>query len=164
MTQVYLALYRYKKPVTSAKTLFYRSLDTLTKWLTRGRYSHCELAIKRKDGRYVCYSSSYRDGGVRKKVMRLPTARWDLIPLTVEADTVRRYYAKTLSCGYDRLGALGLVLPLPYSGHQYFCSEWCFDALAAEGCRQGWRFSPNDLAVVAQLYEYLYLTRGKQDV
>ncbi|HHE9974404.1 TPA: enoyl-CoA hydratase, partial [Haemophilus influenzae] len=29
---------------------------------------------------------------------------------------------------------------------KYFCSEWCFNAIL--GGESGWRFSPNQLAVV----------------
>ena len=32
---------------------------------------------------YECYSASLRDGGVRRKIMPLPSAKWDLIALLV---------------------------------------------------------------------------------
>ena len=84
---IYLALYRGRRNGTGWRVWFARAADRLTRKLTRGRYSHCEIAVmlteKNNGGQavYQCYSASIRDGGVRTKVMPLPEAKWDLIPL-----------------------------------------------------------------------------------
>ncbi|OBX04200.1 enoyl-CoA hydratase, partial [Gallibacterium salpingitidis] len=63
---VYLALYKGKRSGKSLYAHWCRLCDLLIRKCTRGKYSHCEIAVK-KDGFYECYSSSVRDGGVRKK-------------------------------------------------------------------------------------------------
>ena len=45
-------------------------------WWTRSAYSHCELVI---DG--WCYSSSIRDGGVRRKQIDLAQPHWTVIDI-----------------------------------------------------------------------------------
>ena len=47
-------------------------LNAAIRWWTGSQYSHCELVV-----RGTCYSSTIRDGGVRAKVMALPSDRWD---------------------------------------------------------------------------------------
>ena len=44
MTQVYLALYKGRKQGTSPKELAQRLMDWAVRWVTRGQYSHCEIA------------------------------------------------------------------------------------------------------------------------
>ncbi|EEG24791.1 Uncharacterised protein [Eikenella corrodens] len=125
-----------------------------TGFLTRGRYSHCELAVRlpeTADGQeYECYSASIRDGGVRWKRMPLPADKWDLIPLDdamLHAHTVG-LYLRTAGQGYDLPGAFGVVFGLPENRRRWFCSEWVGAAL---GLSESWRFSPNDLAVIANM-------------
>lgn len=144
---IYLAFYKHKKRVTSPLMLLYRVLDDVTKLLTRGKYSHCELVIKRSNGLYDCYSASARDGGVRKKVMALPADRWDLIAINADAAEVVAFFETTQTAKYDYLGAVGLVLPCPQNRRRYFCSEWCWAAL---GGKEGWRFSPNMTAAITK--------------
>ncbi|WP_264673368.1 hypothetical protein [Moraxella bovoculi] len=66
MNKVYLASYHGR-----ASKLTHRFCDGITKFFTRGKYSHSEIAVSLGDGRYRCYTSSLRDGGVRMKVMQL---------------------------------------------------------------------------------------------
>ena len=146
MSKVYLACYHGR-----ASKLWYRICDSITKFFTRGKYSHCEIAIHLHSNRYGCYSSSYRDGGVRVKVMTLDVAKWDLIPLDITHKQVREYFDATHDAGYDLIGALGCVVRLRQHPTNYFCSEWCFNAL--NGSEQGWRFSP------VQLYAIFNKTR-----
>lgn len=138
---IYLACYRGN----SSSSLVDRLQDSLIRKITRGIYSHCEIAIERDDGQYDCYTSSPRDGGVRLKTMRLPDDKWNLIPIDISAETVQQFYQHTQGKAYDYLGALGMVFGLPENPRRYFCSEWCATVL---GYQQGWRFSPNDLAVI----------------
>lgn len=151
---IYLALYRGRRNGTGWRVWFARAADRLTRKLTRGRYSHCEIAVmlteKNNGGQavYQCYSASIRDGGVRTKVMPLPEAKWDLIPLpsTPEAHKqLQRVWRATEGQGYDLKGALGIAFKTHQQGDKWFCSEWCATALELPDC---WRWSPNDLAAI----------------
>lgn len=142
MNKVYLACYHGR-----ADKLSHRIFDGITRFFTRGKYSHCEIAIALPDGRYQCYSSSCHDGGVRTKSMLLDDTKWDLLPLDgLSESEVRRYFYHTQGAGYDLLGALGCVVGLRQHQQKYFCSEWCFNAIF--GSNQGFRFSPNQLAEI----------------
>ncbi|WP_432481602.1 enoyl-CoA hydratase [Moraxella sp. ZY200743] len=138
MNKVYLASYHGR-----ASKLSHRICDGITKFFTRGKYSHCEIAIALPDGRYECYTSSYRDGGVRCKVMDLPSDKWELTPLSITHEQVKAYFKHTQGAGYDLWGALGAVALFHQSQERYFCSEWCYNAIF--GSDKGWRFSPSDL-------------------
>ena len=150
---IYLALYHGHRSGTGLKVWAARFTDGLTRILTRGRYSHCELAVRlpeTADGQeYECYSASLRDGGVRRKIMPLPSAKWDLIPLPDSVDErLHRLWKETQGQGYDLPGAFGVVFGLPENRRRWFCSEWVGAAL---GLSENWRFSPNDLAVIASM-------------
>lgn len=99
---------------------------------------------------FECYSSSPRDGGVRCKIIDVGNAeKWDLIELNgITESQIRLYFELTQGKQYDLWGALGVVLGFAERGHKFFCSEWCFNALFKSN--QGWRFSPNDLAVILE--------------
>lgn len=150
---IYLALYHGHRGGTGLKVWAARFTDGLTRILTRGRYSHCEIVIRLagqdSEPQYECYSASLRDKGVRRKIMPLPSDKWDLIPLP---DGVGRrletLWAQTQGQGYDLPGAFGVVFGLPENRRRWFCSEWVGAAL---GLSESWRFSPNDLAVIARM-------------
>ena len=152
--QIYLALYKGRRDGTGAQVWAARFTDGLTRILTRGRYSHCEIAI-RLDGQnsepqYECYSASLRDKGVRMKTMPLPSEKWDLIALPDVAGSLKAnlaaVFARTQGQRYDLAGALGVVFKTRQRHERWFCSEWCGQVL---GLSEPWRFSPNDLAAVA---------------
>ena len=151
---IYLALYRGRRDGSGWRVWLARATDWLTRVLTRGKYSHCEIAVRlpeTADGQeYECYSASIRDKGVRMKTMPLPADKWDLIPLddaVLHAHTVG-LYLRTAGQGYDLPGAFGVVFGLPENRRRWFCSEWVGKAL---GLPESWRFSPNDLAVIARM-------------
>ena len=150
--QIYLALYKGRRDGTGWRVWLARFSDWLTRFLTRGQYSHCEIAVRLPETaggqEYECYSASIRDKGVRRKVMLLPTAKWDLIQMesTSEAhERLQRVWTETRGQGYDLPGAFGVVFGLPENRRRWFCSEWCAAAL---GLPAGWRWSPNDLAAI----------------
>ena len=148
--QIYLALYRGHRSGSGLKVWLARATDWLTRILTRGQYSHAEIVVREhpQASVYTCYSASIRDKGVRCKVMPLPSAKWDLIPLlsTPEAhEQLQRVWTATEGQGYDLMGALGIAFGLPQNRRRWFCSEWCAAAL---GLPDGWRWSPNDLAAI----------------
>lgn len=84
---IYLALYRGRRDGTGWRVWCARATDWLTRQITRGQYSHCEIAIRLPENDaagsplYECRSASIRDGGVRVKTMPLPPDKWDVIPL-----------------------------------------------------------------------------------
>ena len=115
---IYLALYHGHRDGTGWRVWAARFTDGLTRILTRGRYSHCEIAIRlpeTADGQeYECYSASLRDKGVRRKTMPLPSAKWDLIPLPNSVGgRLETLWAQTKGQGYDLPGAFGVVFGLP---------------------------------------------------
>ena len=147
---IYLALYHGHRDGTGLKVWAARFTDGLTRILTRGRYSHCEIAIRlagqNSEPQYECYSASIRDGGVRIKTMPLPSAKWDLIELPDSVgERLQGLWQETQGQGYDLPGAFGVVFGLPENRKRWFCSEWVGKAL---GLAESWRFSPNDLAAI----------------
>ncbi|WP_231109800.1 hypothetical protein, partial [Eikenella corrodens] len=113
---IYLALYKGRRDGSGWRVWCARATDWLTRVLTRGQYSHCEIAMRLPENDetgaalYDCYSASIRDGGVRWKRMPLPADKWDLIPLddaVLHAHTVG-LYLRTAGQGYDLPGAFGV--------------------------------------------------------
>ncbi|UXN35517.1 enoyl-CoA hydratase [Avibacterium paragallinarum] len=158
--QVYLALYKGNRSGKGFAVLKAKLGDWLTRKLTKGQYSHCEIAVARREWLsshhydheivYDCYSSSIRDGGVRCKQIDLDNGKWDLIPLYgVDEAKVKGYFWQTKDKKYDWLEALGIVLFTPQARDKFFCSEWCANAI--NGGDEGWRFSPNHLAAIFNL-------------
>ena len=118
------------------------------RWWTNGPYSHCEVVLWRlSDGRAVCGSSANLDGGVRREILDLDPARWDI----VEVPWARQSAALDWFCnhdgdGYDTLGLFGFVGPRGDGDqHKWFCSE---TVAAALGLDESWRYDPNTLAAV----------------
>ena len=147
---IYLALYHGHRGGTGWRVWAARFTDGLTRILTRGRYSHCELAVRLPETaggqEYECYSASLRDKGVRRKIMPLPSAKWDLIALPDSVGgRLHGLWKETQGQGYDLPGAFGVVFRLPENRRRWFCSEWVGAAL---GLAESWRFSPNDLAAI----------------
>ena len=144
---IYLALYKGHRNGHwyAPRVALARLSDWLIRQVTHGKYSHCEIAIAHDDGLYSCYSSSIRDGGVRYKLMALPSEKWDLIALpNLSLQRVQDFYDQTRGAKYDWAGCLGIALPaLRQNVKKWFCSEWCAGCL---GYEQPARFSPNGLA------------------
>lgn len=158
MSKVYLALYK-----GTGGSLYDRVTDWLIRKITKGQYSHCEIASEQTEFlsgdyypyvTYDCYTSSPRDGGVRHKEIDLKDGKWDLIELpNITAEQVKRYYTKTQGRGYDWWGMLGIALGIKHKRSKFFCSEWCFNAIL--GNDEGWRFTPNHLAAIFRARDYL---------
>ena len=139
MSKVYLAMYKAKGDW----------VDKVVRLFTGKPYSHCEIAVEIVEGLPYCYSSSTRDGGVRRKMMILESEHWDLIPLPqVSGQKIEAFYQQTRGKKYDFLGAIACVLPLPERKSRYFCSEWCYEALYCKPL--GTPISPNQLANITR--------------
>ena len=92
---------------------------------TRSAFSHCELVV---DG--WCYSSSIRDGGVRRKQIDLTQPHWTVIDIDADPAKVLALFERTAGEPYGWLDLLTQqVLRLPVSSAGWFCSEWCAKAL-----------------------------------
>lgn len=144
MKEIFVAFYKYKRPIHSCRDLWYRLCDEVTRLSTKGKYSHCEIAVKQEHGLYECYTSSVRDKGVRVKVMSLSPEKWDLVDVSskINYEDLKSFYEKTKDMEYDFSGALGVVLHSREDHNKYFCSEWCADSL---GYTKPSRISPNKL-------------------
>lgn len=154
--RIYLAFYKNKR--SWLKEPIKALADAVTRFFTKGAYSHCELVIERMEftggGHYEhetvfdCYSSSVQDGGVRcKQIDVSDKTKWDLVQIfDVSTDEIKAYFNRTQGKKYDWWGALGVVLGIKQKRSKYFCSEWCFNAIF--NTEEGWRFSPNQLAVM----------------
>ncbi|MDK9603505.1 hypothetical protein [Lelliottia wanjuensis] len=141
MKQVYLAFYKGRTDHHGLARLS----DWLTRWVTRGDYSHCELAVDQGNDEFLCYSSSVRDKGVRRKAMSLPPDKWDLVPIKATSESVEAFFQQNDAMKYDWLGAVGFVIFNRGRKDKYFCSEFCADCL---GLIDSWRYSPNMLHAV----------------
>lgn len=140
MSKVYLAMYKADGDW----------VDKIIRLFTGKPYSHCEIAVEVVEGLPYCYSSSPRDGGVRRKIMKLPKEKWDLIPLPyTSGQKVEAFYQKTRGKKYDFLGAVACVLPLPERTSRYFCSEWCYEAILGKAPDKP--ISPNRLSQIVEM-------------
>lgn len=100
----------------------------LTKLFTWSKYSHSEIVI---DG--VCYSSSLRDGGVRKKTIDLSSGRWDVFSITDNQEVITKalaWFNSNEGKAYDYRNIVRYILP--FVGHnksQFICYEACGNML-----------------------------------
>lgn len=150
--EVFLALYHGERDGAwyQPSVVLARFSDWAIRKATRGRFSHCEIAVKTGNLRFTCYSSSIRDGGVRMRIMPLPADKWTLIPLGNSPDLyqrIRQIFKEEAGKPYDWQGALGIILPFRQRGKKWFCSELCAQMI---GLPESWRYSPNNLASLYQ--------------
>ncbi len=116
---IYVAFYKGRKTW----------LDKLICFITRSKYSHCEIYVRTVEGSRVLYSSSPRDGGVRMKYLNKPLdlKKWELIPLDekITHTKVKEFFTKTKGKKYDYIGAIASVVSIfKQNPNRYFCSEW----------------------------------------
>lgn len=122
--------------------------NSAVRWWTHGPYSHCEVVLWRlADGRAVCGSSSNLDGGVRRKIIDLDPARWDVVDVPwANQSAAMRWFAEHEGTPYDTAGLFGFVWRRGDGDRgKWYCSEACAAAL---GLDEPWRFDPNTLAAV----------------
>lgn len=108
----------YKGP---ANGIWHKVTHGATCYWTQGRYSHVELII---DG--VCYSSSGRDGGVRKKVIPSinTSGRWDVYDVLIDKEFALQFFQSQEGALYDWAGVARHVVPcIPESETRWYCSE-----------------------------------------
>lgn len=121
-----------------------RVFNRLVSWYLRGPYSHCELVLQTNtDGYSTCASSSFMDGGVRMKQIKLDPEHWDVIEVQGSVAVAVRWLDEHEDCKYDVLGLLGFLWRRTQGEqNKFFCSE----AVAAMlGLDEPWRFDPMSL-------------------
>ena len=142
---VTLAFYKYKGDWT----------DKVIRWYTHSPYSHTEMVI---DG--VWYSSSPRDGKVRRKVIIPKEGHWDFIEIPcslAQKNKMKAFFESQMDKRYDLLGiALSQVIPLNIQDpNKWFCSEICSKSLMVCGIMQTGKpaqwYSPGRLFNFAKL-------------
>jgi len=123
-----------------------RFFNRLVSWWSRGPYSHCELVTAHLNSGALCWSSSFIDGGVRLKVIRLDPEHWDLVdvPATeAQAAAAVAWFKAHEGRPYDVRGLLGLVWrPAEHDKDRWYCNEAIGEAL---GVGDAWRLDPNGL-------------------
>lgn len=149
---------------------FYNGRDYGT-WLDRlvarhdhgasaGPFSHVELAFDARRGvETLCFSSSWRDGGVRFRHINLNerpvgsvAPKWTLVSVPAshrQVAEIRGWCGKHLGGRYDVPGVLAFKLPFVRQQlNWWFCSEICCAALQEGGMLldvEPHRLSPNGL-------------------
>lgn len=120
-TKTYLAFYIGK----TRKNPSVRFWDKLICWVDKSPYSHVELAVHIRDDLFECYSSSIRDGGVRKKLIIIDN-HWKLVPIECDLSRALQVFREFKGFKYDILG-LGSTkwYWFPNIPNRVFCSELC---------------------------------------
>lgn len=112
------------------KVAFYKGkggwTDKLIRFWTLSQYSHCEIVI----GDYW-YSSSWYDGGVRRKKIDYNPESWDFIEVPYDESIIVEFFHQTQGKEYDLKGiVLSQIFPFKTQDmDKYYCSEWCAIAL-----------------------------------
>lgn len=161
MSAIFIAFYRGR----SSRSALSRVKDWIVRAVTRSDWSHCEIAVGPlcydAKTEFTCYSSSFRDGGVRAKKMPLPSDKWTLIEIDAPLRDVSDFYSRHAGKKYDVAGVLGFLLFLRENREKMFCSEFCAEFLRLN---DAWRYSPGQLyALVSSEWERGYSWRGVMD-
>ena len=140
-TRLYLAFYDGR----ACGTWFDRLVAAHDRGRAAGPFSHVELVFDlRPRGLSLCFSSSWRDGGVRFKPIDLAAGcgrhgarKWTLVPVPATAARValvRAWCERRVGGRYDVPGVLAFKLPLVrHRLNWWFCSEICCAALQQSG-------------------------------
>lgn len=113
-------------------------IDKLISWYCNSEYVHVELILS--DG--YMYSSSGRDKGVRRKKHIRDDKSWTYIEVDGDEQAILDFYHMTLHDSYDMKGVIGIVLPIIDRTNEWFCSEWCSNALKISGNKDFWLVDP----------------------
>ena len=118
-------------------------IHPLIRWWTHGPYSHVELIIIEKDGRYLV-GSSLPGKGVFIEWKTFDEKDWDIIDCPIGSPLhAQLVFERFAGAKYDYLGIFGFILRRgQHYEHRWFCSEIIAGAI---GFRNPWRFCPNAL-------------------
>lgn len=119
------------------------TFDKLVRWFTNSIYSHVEIYDVNSN---QSYSSSFRDGGVRKKTIVFNSESWDFffIDQKYTSEMLEDFFISTKGSKYDMLGVvIGHLIKMPlHYKKKYFCNEWCGEFLQVS---QPHKFNPKTL-------------------
>ena len=120
--------------------------DKLIAWWTDSKYSHVELVVGD-----MWYSTSPREGEVRKRDMPYHKDHWDIFDIEIDKMYLDEFFALTVGKKYDwKALILTQILPLDRQDrNKYFCSEWVANVLRLHNA---YKYSPQDL------YHRLFIT------
>lgn len=106
---------------------------------TGSEFSHVELVLD--DG--TCWTSSSRDGGVRRKRIDTSSGKWEVVEIGGDEADAQRWFVAHEGQRYDWIGVFRFVLPfLPNRRTCWFCSE---AVAAALGLPAPQTWTPQDL-------------------
>lgn len=99
-------------------------IDNIICWWTRSKYSHVEVVIAETDYGSICWSSSFRDGGVRKKLIDIESGHWDIVETDWDVEKAVKWFKENVGAKYDILALLGFIIPFNFNTeNKFFCSE-----------------------------------------
>jgi len=122
-------------------------------WTGKEGFSHVEIVVE-ENGKLFMYSSSGRDGGVRRKPHTFDMNTWKYVEVEIDRDKFYQFFKITENCKYDFMGILGFVFPFQDREDKWFCSEWCSNVLKISGDKRFFtkepsRLSPNKFYEIA---------------
>jgi len=126
----------YKKTAPKANWI-----DKIIAWWTKGLYSHVELIVENE-----MYSTSPRDGHVRKKKHIYDKNTWDYLTLKITEKDYKKFlnfFEQTQGLKYDWFGIFGFISPISDREDKYFCSEWVTKALIIVGINKLFPIEPS---------------------
>lgn len=111
-----------------------RIFARLVTLLQGGDSAHCEVAYAWQDTYHECVSSSFLDGGIRKKVIDMPATKWRIYELdSVDVAKVEEVYKKYEGSKYDWLGLAGFVFRRVKGFlKRVFCSEYAAEVVGLD--------------------------------
>lgn len=123
-----------------------RILSRFIAWWQRSDVSHCEVALRQWGETYDCASSSWLDGGVRRKEMQLPPEKWRIYEVESDRQFADDWASVHNGDGYDWLGLLGFIFRrIKGMRSRWICTEACAVMLKL---KDPWRYD------VAQLENF----------
>lgn len=122
-------------------------LDRLICFFTESRFSHVEIITEydRVTKIGTAWSSSPRDGGVRKTRINFGSGHWEIYDIISDRtiDDVELFFEKINGLKYDWLGAIGSRFPfIRGAKKRWFCSEAVGTSL---GVTLSYTLSPQEL-------------------
>jgi hypothetical protein len=131
-------------------SLFGRIGWALIRYTQTGAYKHVThveaIHEEYPDGTVSIASASLRDGGVRRKRVKLDSKNWLIVSVRRwDAEKSISFYENTKNCEYDWRGALATKLPaLGQRQSAYFCNEH----VGAPFLQDSETFAPQQFAAV----------------
>jgi len=120
--------------------------DRVCRWFMPS--SHVEIVVDN-----ICYSSSNRDGGVRRKKFDFKPGRWEVFQIECKnEDDIVEFFSYTNKLRYDYKSAVVNQLfkwEIDFENDKWYCSEWVITALKYSGEMP---LDPN--TTMKELYEY----------